>query len=154
MLDDQFTRSSLQLVLVLGLQAREALVVETHLSQHGGGQVARRLETLRLLEQVDAVDLQLGHAVSGGVVDLAGQVDEPTVRPELLLEGALVLVEHRCQCASAGDGITHELGVRPHRALADGHRQLDVVAVEDRAPFRGDVDGAHALRLPEGCIAR
>ena len=145
MLDHHLAGPALQLVLVLDLQAGQPLVVEADLAQHRCGQVAGRLEALGLLEEADALDLERRNLVGRGVVHLAGEIGEPAWRSQLVDEDVLVRVQDRRQGASVGDRVTHQLGVGPHRALADGHRQLHVVAVEDRPALGGDVHAPQTL---------
>ena len=145
-------RTADQLALVLGLEAGQALVVEADLPQHRRRQLAGGVEALGLLDQADTVELEGRHPVGRGVVDLAGQIDEPAVGAELVPHHGFVLVEGGREGPGLGDRVADELRVGPHRPLPDRHGQFDVVAVEDRAPLAGDDDGAETLGLAEAGV--
>src|SRR5205823_10412150 len=111
-----------------------------------GGQGAGGVEALRFRHEVDALEVELLHRLGGGVVDLAGQVDEG-VAPvgEAVGQDLAVQVEDGRQLGGVARRVGDDLGVGPHRLLVDRQGEVDAVAVEDGAPLGGQGDLADAL---------
>src|SRR5438477_204033 len=65
-----------ELLLELELEPREALVVGAHHAEEGDGERTSGVEAFRLVEKRDAGERERLDGISGGVVDLARQVDE------------------------------------------------------------------------------
>jgi DNA-binding winged helix-turn-helix (wHTH) protein len=155
LLDHELAGLPGQLLVVLHLESAQAVVVDADVAEERAGQRARRVEPLRLGHEVDALEVQLLDRFGGGVVDLAGQVDEgvaPLTEP--IGQDLLVHAENRGELGGIGGRVGDDLGIGPHRLLVDRQRQVDAVAVEDGAALGGQADLADALAGAELLVLR
>ncbi len=128
------------------LESRTAGVVDVHTAQHTASEVAGRVEPLRLLEQVDARELEIRHLLRGRVVDLAGEVHELLVRRrELTQQRVLIDSEHGRERGGFGLRVRDQPRVGPHRVLRHRQREVVAVAVEQRPSIGRERHRTHAL---------
>ena len=103
-------------------------------ADHVGHDLALRIETLVLLAGLDAGDAQLQHLVHGFLLDLALEIDEITVRVELL---AQLRFRHFQQAGQRAQffrrRFQHVIGYGPYRLDRHGGSEHFAIAVGDPA---------------------
>ena len=143
LLDDQLARFAGEQVVVLQLEAGQALVVHADLAEDGPGEVPGGREALGLVEEEDARQVEVGDRVGHVVLDPPGDVGELGRATQLAgqRQGPVgVETEDGGQRGRDGGGILDEARVGPDRALRDADGQVVAVAVEDRPALGGQRD--------------
>ena len=134
-------------------EAREALVVGSHVSEHGGRESSLGIAPRRLGHELDTRKALFGdeaaHARRDRIAHAARQPDEVAILARELL-GELLggVLEERREQRGLLLGIGHVGGDREHRLGAGVHRQERALSIADDAASRGELDGA--LLLPAG----
>ena len=142
-----------ELLFAVVFEPGQPLVLGAHRTQHLRGEMALGIGALRLYDGVDALDVHLLDPVAEGRVHLATQVDEAGISVAQLLDQLVLGAPD--QGGEPGRHVARVVDqerMREHRHRVLRDRQLNAVAIEDRASPGGDLEVLDLLlqrALPE-----
>ena len=135
-------------LLVHRLEPAQAVIVGADVAEHLGCGVAQRVVALRLLEEVDAGELEIAHRARLRRIELAREPDELAVAGELARELRAVAAEDPGERRRGALGVLDLARHREGRLHLDRDRELAPARVVDRAARRVELD--HPLLLALG----
>ena len=143
--DEHLSRTSAQLVVELVLDPALTGILHANRTQHLRREIARRIKALRLLLEVNALQLQRIDALDGFVVRLARHPAERLVRAAIRQHYVVVVARDARDKGNRGRKVFdfsghRECGIDQHR-----HRQLVTGAVVNHSALGGQRNGTLLL---------